>query len=79
MPVPVSVKPSAKPRRLKKLVAEGIIERSQGARGRAEYHLSESGRELRKVMISMARWGEVHRPEKSGGSRWRELSTQAAE
>ena len=64
--------------RLKKLTEEGIIERYEQDGGRKAYRLTEDGLALRKVMIAMAKWGEAHRPEKSGEGSWRDVSTRAA-
>ncbi len=64
--------------RLKKLTEEGIVERFETEGGRHAYRLTEDGLALRKVMIAMAKWGEVHRPEKSGSGSWRDVSTRAA-
>lgn len=60
--------------RLKKLAEEGVVERHEGECGHPEYRLSESGRALRPVLLSMARWGDAHRPRKSGRGRWREAA-----
>jgi len=62
--------------RLRKLAEEGIVERVQGNSGHAEYHLTEVGLDLRKVLISMAKWGETHRPDKSGEGLWRTSARQ---
>ena len=64
--------------RLKKLTEEGIIERYEQDGGRKAYRLTEDGLALRKVMIAMAKWGEAHRPEKSGEGSWRDVGTRAA-
>ena len=64
--------------RLRKLVEEGIVAKVAGERGHAEYRLTEDGLALRKVLISLARWGEEHRPDKSGSGQWRVISTRAA-
>jgi hypothetical protein len=51
--------------RLKKLVDEGILERSQyqepGSRARSEYRLTDAGRELMPVLIAFMQWGDRHR------------------
>jgi DNA-binding HxlR family transcriptional regulator len=59
--------------RLKKLVDEGIVDKVATTGTHAEYRLTEDGQALRKVLISMARWGETHRPAKSGEGDWRTL------
>jgi DNA-binding HxlR family transcriptional regulator len=59
--------------RLKKLVDEGIVDKASATGAHAEYRLTEDGLALRKVLISMARWGETHRPSKSGDGAWRTL------
>jgi len=59
--------------RLIKLVEEGIIYKDAATGSHAEYRLTEEGLALRKVLISMARWGEAHRPAKSGEGDWRAL------
>lgn len=64
--------------RLKKLCAEGIVEKYRAPEGHDAYALTEDGQALRKVMISMAKWGEAHRPEKSGSGEWREAGKRAA-
>ncbi|GAB3918751.1 hypothetical protein GCM10011575_33720 [Microlunatus endophyticus] len=48
--------------RLKRLEDAGLIERRQySARPpRAEYHLTESGRDIAPVLAALRRWGERH-------------------
>lgn len=50
--------------RLRKLVAAGVLEtrpyREEGQRERREYLLSDKGRDLYPVMISLLRWGDAH-------------------
>lgn len=64
--------------RLKKLVDEGIVAKEPGDGGHPVYRLTDEGRALRKVLVEMAKWGEAHRPDKSGDGSWREVSTRAA-
>ncbi len=49
-------------RRLRTLVAEGILERrpyqDPGARARTEYRLTEKGRELLPVLVALMQWGD---------------------
>ncbi len=59
--------------RLKKLVEEGIVERIKGESGHPEYRLTDDGRALKNVLISMARWGDAYRPAKSGEGTWRTI------
>lgn len=51
-------------RRLAALVAAGVVERrayrDEGTRGRASYHLTEAGRELQPVLVSLMAWGDRH-------------------
>ena len=56
--------------RLRKLIEEGVVAKVPGKHGRAEYRLTEDGLALRRVLVEMAKWGEAHRPEKSGDSKW---------
>lgn len=64
--------------RLKKLIDEGVVERTGEAGEHPRYRLTEDGLALRRVLIEMAKWGEAHRPDKSGDGSWREVSTRAA-
>jgi DNA-binding HxlR family transcriptional regulator len=53
--------------RLRKLEAEGVVERRQYSAHppRFEYHLTQAGRELLPVLISLSQWGDrwaVDRP-----------------
>ncbi len=52
--------PTLLSQRLKDLEAAGIVERRPvpTERGVFEYHLSESGRDLREVVIAMGMWGQ---------------------
>ncbi len=52
--------PTLLSQRLKDLEAAGIVERKPvpNERGVFEYHLSESGRDLREVVIAMGMWGQ---------------------
>ena len=52
--------------RLQRLVAEGVLERRRGERGRHEYVLTEKGLDLQPVLLSLAQWGERHRPHPDG-------------
>jgi DNA-binding HxlR family transcriptional regulator len=66
--------------RLRKLTEEGIVERvtdgEAGERARPSYRLTEQGLALRPVLLEMARWGEQHRPDKSGDGSWRDIGRQ---
>ncbi|WP_329318332.1 MULTISPECIES: winged helix-turn-helix transcriptional regulator [unclassified Streptomyces] len=44
--------------RLKSLVAEGILEKREYQATRFEYHLTESGRELLPLLVSLLAWGD---------------------
>lgn len=44
--------------RLKSLVAEGILEKHEYQATRFEYHLTESGRELLPLLVSLLAWGD---------------------
>ena len=48
--------------RLRTLVAAGIIERRQYSEhpARFEYHLTNAGRELYPVILTLMRWGDQH-------------------
>lgn len=48
--------------RLKTLTANGILEKRPAADGgaRAEYHLTEKGRQLRVILLALRQWGEDH-------------------
>lgn len=52
--------------RLQRLVAEGILARQPGERGRFEYVLTEKGLDLQPVLLALAQWGEQHRPNPKG-------------
>ena len=45
--------------RLKSLVASGILERREYQATRFEYYLTESGRQLRPVLLALSEWGSV--------------------
>lgn len=51
--------------RLRKLVSAGVLEakpyREKGQRARKEYRLTDKGRDLYPVMISLLKWGDEHR------------------
>lgn len=51
--------------RLKKLVDEGVLEKSDGP-GHPEYQLSEKGLALHPILIAMTQWGEQHMPNPAG-------------
>ena len=59
--------------RLATLVEAGILERrtyrEPGSRERAEYVLTEPGRDLYPVMAALSQWGDRHRPTEFGPSR----------
>jgi DNA-binding HxlR family transcriptional regulator len=48
--------------RLRKLVAEGLLERRryQERPARFEYRLTEAGRDLQPVLLTLMRWGDRH-------------------
>jgi DNA-binding HxlR family transcriptional regulator len=52
--------PTLLSRRLKELEAAGVVERkaAKGERGVFEYHLTESGQELRTVVEAIGSWGQ---------------------
>jgi DNA-binding HxlR family transcriptional regulator len=56
--------------RLASLVSAGVLERisyrEQGARARAEYRLTEAGRELSPVLTALRQWGDRHLGDESG-------------
>jgi DNA-binding HxlR family transcriptional regulator len=56
--------------RLTKLVEEGILERSEyrepGSRARMEYHLTDKGRELTPILLSLREWGDRHMADPEG-------------
>ncbi|MZE70493.1 helix-turn-helix domain-containing protein [Streptomyces sp. SID5789] len=58
--------------RLKSLVAADVLctrtYREPGSRPRQSYHLTESGRELRVVLLALQQWGDRHRARPSGPS-----------
>lgn len=58
--------------RLKKLSAEGVIEKMQSDGGYVAYALTDEGLALGPVLTAMAQWGRVHRADKSGTGRWRD-------
>lgn len=51
--------------RLKKLVDEGVLEKSDGP-GHPEYRLSEKGLALQPILVAMTQWGEQHMPNPAG-------------
>ena len=56
--------------RLKKLVDEGILERSEyrepGSRTRNAYHLTDLGRELMPILLALREWGDRHKADPAG-------------
>ena len=54
--------------RLRTLVAAGILERRQYSDhpARFEYHLTEAGRELYPVILTLMRWGDTHLADEAG-------------
>jgi DNA-binding HxlR family transcriptional regulator len=53
--------------RLSSLVEEGIMERRvSGEDGRAEYLLTEQGKALQPILLSMTHWGDAYRPHPDG-------------
>ncbi len=46
--------------RLARLVAEGVLTRTEYRRGRYEYTLTPHGRELWPALFALAQWGERH-------------------
>lgn len=56
--------------RLALLVDEGILERSgyrePGSRTRAEYRLTDKGRELAYVLFALQQWGDRHKADPEG-------------
>lgn len=54
--------------RLRELVAVGILERLPGTSGSAfdEYHLTERGRDLAPVLITLQQWGDRWTPQENG-------------
>jgi DNA-binding HxlR family transcriptional regulator len=58
--------------RLKSLVAADVLctrtYQEPGSRPRQSYHLTDSGRELRVVLLALQQWGDRHRARPSGPS-----------
>ncbi len=54
--------------RLRTLVAAGILERRQYSEhpARFEYHLTDAGRELYPVILTLMRWGDTHLADGAG-------------
>lgn len=47
--------------RLRRLVADGILERAESPEGKGpEYLLTEKGKELFPVIVGLRQWGEAH-------------------
>src|ERR671914_728925 len=55
--------------RLSALVEQGLVERRPYREGRAELHLTESGRELWPVLHGLIAWGDRHRTVPGGPRR----------
>lgn len=51
--------------RLKKLVQDGILEKSGGP-GHAEYRLTDQGLALQPILLAMTHWGDAYRPHPDG-------------
>lgn len=68
----LGVAPDVLTDRLSKLVDAGILDRrtyrEDGARERAEYVLTEAGRDLRPVLAALLAWGDTHDPSEFGPS-----------
>ena len=53
--------------RLNMLIDEGIMERrDSGEGGRTEYVLTDQGRDLQPILLSMTHWGDRYRPDPQG-------------
>lgn len=52
--------------RLNRLVEEGILEKRPAAGEHHEYVLTDKGLDLQPVLLAMAHWGDVHRPNTQG-------------
>ena len=56
--------------RLNHLVDQGILEKRQAREtAHTEYVLTEAGRDLRTVLVSLIHWGDEHRPHPNGQRR----------
>jgi DNA-binding HxlR family transcriptional regulator len=59
--------------RLSRLVDQGVLTRAEyrepGQRARHEYRLTETGRELQVVLLSLMEWGDRHRGDPAGPAR----------
>jgi DNA-binding HxlR family transcriptional regulator len=59
--------------RLSRLVDEGVLRRAEyrepGQRVRHEYRLTEQGRDLQPVLLSLMEWGDRHRADSDGPAR----------
>jgi DNA-binding HxlR family transcriptional regulator len=67
--------------RLATLVTAGVLERrsyrSDGARKRFSYHLTEIGVDLNTVLAALTAWGDKHLPTEAGPSTfYRELASR---
>jgi DNA-binding HxlR family transcriptional regulator len=52
--------------RLNRLVEEGILEKRPAAGEHHEYVLTDKGLDLQPVLLAMAHWGDVHKPNAQG-------------
>lgn len=52
--------------RLKRLVAEGILEKTSRNSGFSEYRLTEKGLALQPILLSMTHWGDKYRANSQG-------------
>ncbi len=52
--------------RLKRLVAEDILEKSRGESGFNEYRLTQKGLALQPILLSMTHWGDKYKPNPKG-------------
>ncbi|WP_110686001.1 winged helix-turn-helix transcriptional regulator [Salinicola aestuarinus] len=66
-------------RRLERMVANGLLEkfRYQDRPARFEYRLTLAGRELLPVLLTLYRWGELHRPISQQGLQLVDRDTRA--
>jgi DNA-binding HxlR family transcriptional regulator len=64
VPARTGISTSVAARRLRELVAAGILARQSfrepGQRVRVEYVLTDAGRDLLPVMVALTRWAEAH-------------------
>ncbi|WP_110670573.1 winged helix-turn-helix transcriptional regulator [Salinicola halophilus] len=66
-------------RRLERMVANGLLEkfRYQDRPARFEYRLTQAGRDLLPVILTLYQWGESHRPIPQRGLRLIDRDTRA--